>query len=277
MLNRWIGITTLGAMAFANTALFFHDLFPMWLAGEAPRSAAVHLSPGEGVRTQAGIFDSHGLRIGTTWTDTRATETRIRIFARTNLRPVRLQGHVTPQVVIRTNMLLDRQGVLDEIDMSVEGLGTTVRMKGELFSTSDFACQWQVGDQTGSFALPASATRSLGDALRPFDTLPDLFVGRVWRMELVNPLAHVTSRLSGQRFATESVLVRVTAEEEISHGGERVPVYRVEANGLRVWVGLDGRVLRQEIDLPLFGLLTIIDEPYSSRAWYSGGTDLESE
>lgn len=299
MLNRWLGILSLGAMALANAALFKRDILPIWVAEEPPRHGATFLGPGDSIKIQVGIYDANKVRIGTAWTYTRVVpppepadtdasvdggqtqvrgQCRVRVFSRTNLRAMRLPGNLAlPEVVIRTSLLFDERGLLDDLDIGLDGLDATIKLKGERFSATDFACQWQVGDQRGSFILPDSATRALGDVLRPFDTLPELYVGRVWRMELINPLAHVMPNSDRRGFDTESVLVRVTAEEKIQHRGREELTYRVEARGVRAWVLPEGRVLRQEVDLPFLGTLTILDEAYTERAWYSGGVELGSD
>jgi hypothetical protein len=60
----------------------------------------------------------------------------------------------------------------------------------------------------------------------------------------------------------ESVLVRCTALESISYGNREIEAYRVEMPKVRAWVAADGQVLRQEVDLPLFGKLTLLDQKY---------------
>ncbi len=71
--------------------------------------------------------------------------------------------------------------------------------------------------------------------------------------------------------ATSSVLVRVTGTESIEHNGRVVEAFRVEADRAVAWVTSDGRVLRQEVDLPLLGRLTLIDEPFDQQQAYQDG------
>ena len=97
--------------------------------------------------------------------------------------------------------------------------------------------------------------------MRPFDGLSNLHVGQSWRLHLINPLAEVVPGF-GQGFSPDAVLVRVTRREPIQTAAGLVDAHVVEAQAIRAWVGPEGRVLRQELDLPVLGRLVFQDEPY---------------
>ena len=63
------------------------------------------------------------------------------------------------------------------------------------------------------------------------------------------------------------MLIQVTGKEMITHGGERIETFVVEGGGVTAWVAADGRVLRQEANLPLVGKLILLDEPYDDDAY----------
>lgn len=269
MANRWLGIFCFACMLSANTALLIRDMVPSWFAGDPPKPDTLRLKEGQVYQAQFGIFSEDvGRRIGTSRTDAHPQGPLIQVQSRTSFEPFHLTGDVsTPRIVVRTTLLYDRSGRLDELDFRVEGLGSPVVLKGESFGGGDFPCQWALGDQRGTFVLPAHATRALGDVIRPFSDLPDLFVGRTWRLELFNPFTQLTPGMRDSFLGGDAVLVRVTAEEYIEHRGQQVRVFRVESEKLRAWVALDGRILRQELDVPVLGKLTLLDEPVDDAYW----------
>ena len=54
--------------------------------------------------------------------------------------------------------------------------------------------------------------------------------------------------------------------EQIEHAGAMVQAFVLQAEKLQAWVTPEGRVIRQELELPLFGTLTLVDEPYDAEA-----------
>ena len=81
------------------------------------------------------------------------------------------------------------------------------------------------------------------------------------RVTLTGRLASVTRR-AGQ---FNVVLVRVTAKETIQHQSQAVECFRVEAPQLVAFVTSDGQVLRQEIEVPMFGRFVILSEPFDKN------------
>ena len=268
MLNRWIGITTAALMLSVNTLLVVRDVLPCWLAGDPPQAEIELLGPGEQRRTQVSIYNKVGQRVGRSWTLSNRSQALLRVRTQTVLYPIQLpEGVVTPRVRFDMNLTYQQNTHVERLEIDVRGFDIPIGLRGGFVPPNDFPCQWQVGEQRGTFVLDADATRVLGDVVRPFDRLPGLYVGQAWRLELLNPLTRLLPGLRDSPVATSSVLVRVTGTESIEHNGRVVEAFRVEAEKAVAWVTSDGRVLRQEVDLPLLGRLTLIDEPFDERTY----------
>ena len=266
MVNRWIGIAALGLMLSVNAALFVRDILPGWLAADPPGSRALQLSPGDVINVQLGIFDGEGRRIGYCWTTSARSSELITVRSRTFLHSLDLPRGVTlPALRIDTALSYHGQTSLDELRVHVYGLGVPVRLEGEFIPPGDFPCEWQVDTRRGSFVLPAAATRAIGDVIRPFESLTGLQVGQSWRVELLNPLAGIVPGWGSGNMLTGTRLVRVTEMDQIRRRGTVVDAFVLEGENLRAWVTRDGRIIRQEVELPLFGTLTLADEPYDEE------------
>lgn len=266
MINRWIGIATLGLMLSVNAALLIRDVLPDWLAGEPPKSRALALQPGQQIQMQVGIFDSEGRRVGYSWTRSDRSGHLVAIHNKTVLRSLGLPHELATLVLrIDTDMRYHGTTVLDELRVRVTGLDMPIRLEGEFVPPDTFPCAWQVGDRRGHFVLPAAATRAVGDVFRPFESLAGLYVGQSWRVELLSPLAGIVPGWGARNMMTDSVLVRVVGQEPVEHRGVPVEAFVLEAEDFRAWVGPDGRVIRQEVELPLFGVLSLVDERYDEE------------
>lgn len=270
MLNRWVGISSAALMLLANAAIFQRDVLPDWFATDPPRADAYTLQPGEERLAQVGIFDERGRLVGRSWTRSRRPVSADIVITSTTtqLRPVSLPGGVTsPPARIETEVT-HKVGVrvVDELSFQVFGLGMPIELRGETMPTGEFPILWKVGPQSGSITLDTTAPAALGDVIRPFDRLPELYVGQSWRLELLNPLKHVLPQLEGRTLGLESVLVQVTGEARIEHGGRTVDVFVVEGGGATAYVGMDGTVLRQVVRVPLLGRLELLDEVYDEEA-----------
>lgn len=270
MLNRWIGILAAAVMLVANGAIVLRDVVPLWLAGDAPPSATHTLAPGEEERTQVGIFRD-GVLLGRSWTEARRPlpGDLVTVATVTVLDPLSLPGGLsTPPVRIETELTF-RHGnhlTVDSLEFRIEGLGMPVVLKGEAMPSGEFPCQWEVGPQRGGFALDMRAPAALGDVIRPFNRLPGLYVGRSWRLDLVDPLQQILPNFSAEGLGLEPVVIRVTGTARIEHRGNPVDTFVVEGGKATAWVTADGRVLRQVVDLPLLGELELLDEPYDEAA-----------
>lgn len=269
MLNRWFGFFALICMVAANGALFWRDVLPGWLIDQPPAAAGETLNAGESLRLQLGIFDARGGRVGTSWTAIDRFDESVHVWSLTALDGMRLPvgpaGGVPPVLSeIRLRYVNDQP---DTLDIDVRGLGVPLWLRGENFS-GEFACEWRLAHERGEFILPQHALAGLRDMIRPFDRLPGLYVGRTWQVELFNPLAGMLPGFGRAGGTLDTMLVRVTGREKMTHPltGAPVEVFVVEAAQARAWVADDGKVLRQEVDLPLIGALTLIDERYDESA-----------
>jgi hypothetical protein len=245
-------------------------VLPSWFAGDPPPSEALILSAGEERRGQGGIYDDNGQPIGKSWTRSRRSSVGnlVQVLTTTVLEPIALPGGIrTPRVRIETEITYrhDTPSV-DELDFKMFGLGVPISLHAEATPLGDFPFKWQVGAERGEVVLDSTVPTALGDVVRPFDRLPNLYVGRSWNLKLLDPIAHLLPNVGGGELALEPVLIQVTGRQAIMHGGEAVGVYVVEGGGATAWVADDGRVLRQEVNLPLLGRLELLDEPYDAEA-----------
>jgi hypothetical protein len=267
MLNRWIGILSIAAMLLANAAIFTRDVLPRWLPDDAPPSDAQLLAPDERREVQVGIYDALGRQVGQSWTVAQRSTVGDVVSVRTTtvLRGLALPGGLrTPEVRIESDASYGpADNRIDEVNLRLYGLGLPIQLNGQAMPTAEFACTWRVGADDGSFLLDSKAPAALGDVIRPFDRLPDLYVGQTWRLDLLDPLAQIVPDLDRHGLDLEPILIRVTRRERISHAGRDVDAYVVEGNNTRAWVAEDGRVLRQEVRLPLIGQLVLLDEVFS--------------
>jgi hypothetical protein len=263
MSNRWIGIACIACMLSANTALLLRDIVPVWFAPEPPKPASLSIAPGETLRIQVGIFNERGERIGVSRTDAHPFGERITISTQTQINDLPLPRSIfEPPLKVISTLSYTRAAGLDALDIKVSGFGR-VALSGESYPGGDFVCEWHLGEDKGRFVLPIEATRALGDAIRPFETLPNLFVGRTWRVEIFQPLASLLNSSARSSRISRATVVSVTGEEMLDHGGESMMTFRVEGPHIRAWVTPAGRVLKQEVNLPILGRLTLVDEPWT--------------
>jgi hypothetical protein len=274
MLNRWIGIVLGAAMILANATVTLRDVLPLWLPDNAPPTDAQLLAPEQERIVQVGIFDDEEHLVGRSWTLSRrhGLGDIVTVSTTTVLNPVPLpSGILTPRARIETSLVYKhKEQRVDELGFRMYGLGFPVEFNGEAMPTGEFAYQWQVGPSRGDGLLPASAPSALGDVIRPFDRLPDLYVGQTWRVKLIDPIAQIFPNLKQDRraFDLDALVIRVTGKETIQHQGQPVETFLVRADdgSATAWVADDGRVLRQSVNVPLLGPLILVDEPYDKNA-----------
>jgi hypothetical protein len=270
MLNRWIGIVVIGGMILANTVIFVEDMLPYYLPDDTPPTYAQTLRPDEDREVQVGIFDARGHLIGRSWTRaSRSSQGEIvTISSTTALQPLRLPiGHGTPQVRVETHLTYEAGAErVDELDFRMFGLPVEARLRGELMPTGEFACTWNLGEQEGRFLIESHAPKAWGDMIRRFDRLPNLHVGQSWRIKLLDPLAMLKPDMADSGMELEPIIVEVTRTEEIEHRGRKIETFVVEGADATAWVADDGRVLRQEVQVPLLGKLLLLDEPFDAVA-----------
>jgi hypothetical protein len=270
VVNRLIGVLSAVLMLAANATLVHRDLLPGWLAGDPPQPDDLPAVTGVQRRVQTAIFNAEGRAVGRAFTTSVVVEDQLQVRSLTVLYPIALPGGLlTPAVKVDTDLqyrLAD--GLLDELRMTIRGLPNQgIAIKGELIEPDQFACTLQAGALRTGMLFDAGATRALGDVVRPFVRLPGLYVGRTWRLQLLDPLSRILPGMRPNQMLTESELVRVTRQETIVHRGQPVETFVVETRRMRAWATRDGQVLRQEIELPVLGRLTLLDEPFNEAIY----------
>lgn len=266
MLNRWIGILAFAGMLLANAAIFVQDVLPRWLPDDAPPTEAEILSRNEARYMQYGLFGEGGRRLGQSWTFSRRyADDRVTVTTTTLLEPLHVSGVLATPRVRLESLLTYRgsEGRVDEIDFRVHGLGFPVLFRGESYADREFACKWQVGERENSFLLDARMPAVLGDVIRPFHRLPKLYVGRRWRVKLLDPLTEIFPQLGQSGLDLEPVVLTVTRTEPFEYQGRVYEAFVVEGGEATAWVAPDGRVLCQVATLPLLGELRLLLEDSS--------------
>jgi hypothetical protein len=257
MLLRWICSGIILFWALATAWLIRHDVIPAITARDIPRMTAKGWRADGTYQSQARIEDKTGRRIGTTWMIHHVSDTGI---SRTDIYWIEHLG-VLPPLRIQMDSSFTPDGVLDEIQLNLEGAGTPVTLNGENIS-GNFAFQLKVGKQEHLFKIDSALAGMLGNVFKPFPALPRIEVGQSWRMHVVNPLAAVT----GVGSKLIPMIVRVTSREKLATAKGPVECFVVESDhGARAWVDDDGNVLRQEANIPIGGKLTIVAEPFDPK------------
>ncbi|HWL95687.1 MAG TPA: hypothetical protein VNT79_19375 [Phycisphaerae bacterium] len=237
------------------TALVQRDVLPYWRAQEPP----AHQIPDGSF--QVGITNAAGMRVGTTWVSAVRMADLVTVHSTTRLD---LQGisNLMPfagDLFLDADLSYDPQGRLDGFVFRMETSAVAARIKGTRYD-SEFACIAQIGKVTQTMAMDAELSRYLGDSFRPFTHLENLHVGQTWRLRLIEPLAMLRGAME---FSTR--LVKVERRETIRHAGKDVSCFRIETEGTVAWADDTGRVLRQEVQVPMLGKWTLEDEAYNDR------------
>ncbi len=256
-MSRTIGIIITTIWLACMGALIQRDIWPYWQAQDPPERQIP-----DGAH-QVGIFNGDGRRVGTTWVRTIRMSGNVTVQSLTQLEI----GELSNLLPMAGSLFLDSElsytdgSVLDGFEFRMESAVLSARVKGTRFDR-EFACIAEIGGVKQSMPLDTAQSRFLGDSLRPFTHIEGIEVGQSWRLRLLDPLSML--RGSGMDFRTQ--LVRVTARETIAHRGAEVSCYRIETEGAIAWADERGRVLRQEVQVPLLGKWVIEDEPYSDRS-----------
>lgn len=268
MLNRWFGIISISLVLLANGALFWRHVIPHMLVGEPPNLVANKLAEGDVRYTQVGIYNSGDVLIGRSFAVIDRALNSVTLRSLSILEPTRLpNGLQTIPIAVHTVIDYQAEGNPDELEIEILGLNFPATLRGEYFS-GDFPCQWEFAGQSGSFLVDSELLHTLRDAIRPFDRLPGLYEGQTWEVGIFNPFSRVFN-MSQSALDFDSIIVEVVGTEEIEHPhtAEMVTAFRVEAPQVVAWVSQDGQVLRQSVQLPILGQLTVIDEPFDEEAY----------
>ena len=256
-MNRAVGVLAAAFWLIAMTLLVRRDVLPFWTAQEAPAQAL----PNE--TFQIGICQATGNRLGTTWVRMAptATITTVRSTTLLDLRAVSGLLPIQGPVIFDTHLTYQPGGLLDQFQFRVDGAPFVVHVVGER-SRNDFACTVTVGEMKKTIPLDARLSEYLAESMRPFTHLKDLHVGQSWRIRLLDPFA----LLQGGNLNLKMQLVTVTGRESIDHDGRQIACFRIETEGATAWADDAGRILRQDVQIPLLGKWTLTDEPFDPKA-----------
>ena len=263
---RYLMVFSGALWLIAMGALFHKDVWPSWTAQDAPRiqnSTVARLG-----RQQQYAILANGNRIGKAWSDFQTTSQltaingTILIDGITSQRPIRIE----------TITEFDANGDLDSFDLKVFGVllpgmrhgrGMMIFVRGDRRGIY-FPCEMRFGAIRREVNLDLTATRMVGDSIRPVSYLPDLKVGQSWRMQVLDPLAII---LTGKtRF--KSIIARVAGTETLTRGtNKQVRCFIVETTPekTKAYVDETGHVLAQEVELPGLGLIQMNEEEYTPK------------
>lgn len=254
MTHRIWGISITIAWLIMLSLLIRHDVMPFWTAQDPPADS---IPDGN---YQTAIIKEGGKRLGTSWLTTVDLAEMTTVH---NITMLDVSGIIpfVQQIRLESTLSYNEDKALDEFTFLLDTDGASVRVSGERFDT-EFACVAQFGAIKRQISLDARMTAYLSDTLKPFTLLKGLEVGQTWRMRVIDPL----SLLQSQEVEFDVRLVRVTRKETIKYRGHPVECFRVESDQTVAWADESGRVLRQEIVLPLLGKWVLLDEPYDDQA-----------
>lgn len=246
----------------AVAALVHRDIWPAWTAQDPPPMTATQFA-GLERREQFAIQDGQGRLIGRAWGEVGPASSGLVSMSGTIL--IDGLSQLPYPIRVETESRFDGDGELDSFDLDVFGVPMIpINVHGERRGIY-FPCELKVGTLHRQANLDLSASRMIGESIRPFNVLPKLRVGQSWRMQLLDPVAAVLKK----KTEFSPVIARVTHRETLSAGGGPVECFVVEIQDHgRAWVDDDGRVRRQVVNspLPMLGKLTLEAEVYDENA-----------
>lgn len=246
-MRRLFDLTIVAIWLCSLAALVWHDVWPTWTAGAPP----IQVPPGEvdkPIRMQFAIDAKRWGHIGQSW----AEFWRMNSGAMARSTTVLEAGPLRKPIRVDSYVGFGDKDRLDEMKVWVYGLPAKVEVEAASYG-EDFPCIIRVGDQRHEFTLRQEMASAFAEVFRPFVYLKGLHVGQTWRIASINPLGS----LWGEDPAPQPVVARVVSREEIEHLGRKVDCFRVETQGAAAWVDDEGRVLLQEVDLPMLGKVSI--------------------
>lgn len=256
-MNRIIGIILATVWLICMAALVQRDVLPFWTAQDPPARSF------PGGRYQCNIAAGGGRPIGSAWISVTNGPQLTTVESITILDIGRLTTFFKGmnRLAVQTEMTYEHDGALNMFKISLIGAGVPIEIAAERY-VHDFSCIAQIGDTRSSLLLDGRMYERLSESLRPFTHLAGLHVGQTWRIQLLDPLG----LLKGDSFPFQEQLVRVTRRETIHHHDHEVDCFRVESSGAVAWADDTGKVLRQELSVPLLGKIVLTDEPYNRAA-----------
>lgn len=257
-MNRSLGVVITLIWLVAMAALVRRDVLPYWTAQEAPNQLT------RDDRYQCCISNGGGKRIGTTWATTTTGPQLTTVHSTTDLDLSALSGFMSAQgrLLLDTDLTYEPDGKLFRFAFFLHGAGVPISVTGERLG-HDYACTAKVGTTTTIIPLDWRLSEGLGEMLRPFTHLEGLEVGRRWRLRLLDPFAVI----KGGNIEFKTQLVTVTAKEMIEHLGRGIECFRIETEGATAWADDTGRVVRQEVLIPILGKWVLKDEPFDQALW----------
>lgn len=238
-------------------ALVQRDVLPFWTAQDPPSRAI------PGGHYQCRISNGADRVIGSAWVSVTNGPQLTTVESVTILDIGRLTTLFKGlnRLAVQTDMTYERDGTLSMFKINLVGAGVPIEIAAERY-VHDFSCIARIGESRTSLLLDGRMYEWLSESLRPFTHLSGLHVGQTWRIQLLDPLG----MLKGDSFPFQEHLVRVTRRETIRHHEQDVDCYRVESSGAVAWADESGKVLRQELAVPLLGKIVLTDEPYNRAA-----------
>jgi len=257
-MNRAVGVISAVLWVGLMAALVQRDVLPMWTAQEAPTQS---MPKG---RYQVAIQNIAGIRVGTSWIVATEMPSASTVSSITELdfRRIPALAPVARPLMLQSELSYDADDRLEDFTFNLHGTGMPIQVEGGRYG-HDFACTATIGRMQRTIPLDGRMSNSLGESLRPFTHLPNLAVGQRWCVRLLDPLA----LLNRESLQFKMYLAEVTARQTIEHLGEQVPCFRVEMPGTVAWADETGRVLRQEVELPLLGTWVLEDEPFDKAVY----------
>lgn len=267
-MNRLVGIVAAVLWLIAMTALVQRDIVPFWTAQEPPPLTLPNDT------FQVAIHNSTGTRLGTTWVRMVPTQnlTTVRSTTLLNLSSLASLLPASGPLLLDTCLTYQAGGVLDQFRCRIKGAPWPILVQGERCGR-DFACATTIGTTKKMIPLDGRLSECLAENLRPFTHLKDLRVGQNWRIRLLDPFA----LLQGRSPDPKMQLVSVTGREPITHRASQVNCFRIETEGSVAWADATGRVLRQEVQIPLLGKWVLTDEPFDQAARHAAIEILRGE
>lgn len=237
----------------AMTALVYRDVLPFWTAQDSPAEV---VSAGQ---YQVGISDDRGVRFGTTWVSTTITQSIGMVNSTTLLDLGAMSGllHKVGPLLLESNLTYLADQTLDRFTFQLQGDALQAKVDGERYGR-DYACTIEVGPISRTISLDGRLSGYLGESLRPFTHLKGLRVGQQWRIRLLDPF----SLIHGETLEFKTQLASITGRETIRHRNAEVACFRIETEGTVAWADEDGRVVRQEVRMPVLGRFVLTEEPF---------------
>jgi len=255
---RLISVTIVVFWITAMSALFMRDVYPAWTAQDVP---PVLSDPDDRstISEQLGIFDAEGQRRGTAWSEVSHSSGMSSMEGVIFLNDL---GSLKSVLIVTDTEFVN--GELDNFELRVLGVpGVKIRVHGERHGIY-FPCELQAGPFFREVNLESTATRMVGDVFRPFSYLPALKVGQSWRMQMIDPISAV---LGGKARLT-SLVAKVVRQETRTFGDQTIECFVVTTSPGQVtaWIGPDGKVYEQQMNVPMLGPMTVRYEPMDEQA-----------